>query len=453
MGGSESLEVPAEFAAFHERFSARFVRAEVRERSARYLQGLLGPVERKNGWQLAEAAGERDPAGMQRLLYAAAWEADEVLGDYQTWAVEQFGNPAAIVVFDETGFVKKGTKSVGVQRQYSGTAGKVENCQVGVFMAYVTPSSHVLLDRRLYLPAVWSDDPARRTEAQVPASTTFQTIPQLALAMLRAAWQRGVPQAWVAADEAYGKDPAFLTALEQHGQRYVIAVATTAPVWAERPNVVVGPRGGRHLAAEASPVTTAAAIVAGWPAAAWQRLIVGMGTKGPRVYDWAAARVVASRDQLPGPALWLVARRSPNDPAEVAYYLAFAPPETPLATLAEVAAARWPVEQCFEEAKGETGLDHYEVRSWHSWHRHITLAMLAHGFLAWQRREAGGKSSLSRRPGIRTRAGAAERTRTAASARGAAATPTALASVSRRVVAVAPTPSVHCPAGPLPLAG
>jgi SRSO17 transposase len=150
MGASESLEVPAEFAAFHERFSARFVRAEVRERSARYLQGLLGPVERKNGWQLAEAAGERDPAGMQRLLYAAAWEADEVLGDYQTWAVEQFGNPAAIVVFDETGFVKKGTKSVGVQRQYSGTAGKVENCQVGVFMAYVTPSSHVLLDRRLY---------------------------------------------------------------------------------------------------------------------------------------------------------------------------------------------------------------------------------------------------------------------------------------------------------------
>jgi hypothetical protein len=287
--------------------------------------------------------------------------------------------------------VKKGEKSVGVQRQYSGTAGKVENCQVGVFLAYVTSHGHVLLDRRLYLPEVWANDPARRAEAKVPETVAFATMPQLALAMLEHAWAQGVPHAWVTADERYGGDPQLLAALEARDAHYVLAVRSTTRVWPADTTVVSASDRLRVLQATTPEPATVAAVVAGWEGDHWQRLVVGAGSKGPRVYDWAAARVVASRGGWPGPTLWLLARRSATDRAEVTYYLAQAPADTPLATLARVAAWRWPVEQCFEEAKGEAGLDHYEVRHWHSWHRHITLAMLAHGFVAWQRREAGEK--------------------------------------------------------------
>jgi SRSO17 transposase len=381
----------AAFAAYQARFAPFFRRAEARERSRRYLTGLLAPVERKNGWQVAEAVGEADPQGIQRLLYEAVWDADAVRDAYQQFIVETFGEPEAILVVDETGFVKKGEKSVGVQRQYSGTTGKVENCQVGVFLAYVTSHGHVLLDRRLYLPEVWASDPARRAEAKVPEAVTFATMPQLALAMLAHAWAQGVPHAWVTADERYGGDPQLLAALEARDARYVLAVPSTTRVWPADTTVVAASDRLRVLQAPTPEPATVAAVVAGWERDHWQRLVVGAGSKGPRVSDWAAARVVASRGGWPGPPLWLLARRSVTDPTEVAYYLAQAPADMPLATLARVAAWRWPVEQCFEEAKGEAGLDHYEVRHWHSWHRHITLAMLAHGFVAWQRREAGEK--------------------------------------------------------------
>lgn len=388
----------AAFEAYHARFAPYFRRSEARSRSRRYLQALLGPVERKNGWQLAEAVGERDPQGMQRLLYEAQWDTDAVLAAYQAFVWEEFGDADAVLVVDETGFVKKGDQSVGVQRQYSGTAGKVENCQLGVFLAYVSPRGHVLLDRQLYLPAVWAADAARRAAAKVPETVPFATMPALARAMLERVWAAGIPHAWVVGDERYGNDPALVAALEQHRSRYVLAVSCTARVWPAGTRLDDGGPGLQILHAPTPTPVAVAAIVAGWDPSAWQRLTVGAGSKGPRVYDWAAARVVANRDQWPGPDLWLLARRSPSDPADLAYYLSNAPADTPLRELARVAASRWPVEQCFEEAKGETGLDQYEVRGWPSWHRHITLSMLAHGFLAWQRREAGEKGAAHARP-------------------------------------------------------
>jgi SRSO17 transposase len=400
------------FAAYHARFAPFFARSEARERSARYLHGLLGAVERKNGWQLAEAAGETDPAGMQRLLYEAVWDAEAVRAAYAAFVVETFGDPTAVLVLDETGFLKKGTKSVGVARQYSGTAGKVENCQVGVFLAYVTPTSQVLVDRRLYLPQQWADDAYRRAQARVPEAVTFQTKPELGLAMVDAARAQGLVHAWVTADEGYGGVPSFLEALEQRGERYVVAVPHSTLVWPAATRVVPGP-GRMHILQAPQPAPqTVAQVVAGWDAAQWQRQTVGAGAKGPRVYDWAALLVVASRQQWPGPPLWLLARRSTSDPTDLAYYLAHAPADTPLHVLADVAGSRWPVEQCFEEAKGETGLDQYEVRGWPSWHRHITLAMLAHSFLASQRR-AAGKKGAARRVGAGRGAGTHQRARSA----------------------------------------
>jgi len=430
------------FAAYHARFAFAFARAEPRTRSHRYLRALLAPVERKNGWQLAEAMGESDPLGAQRLLYEAVWDADAVRDAYQQFVIDQFGDPDAVLVLDETGFLKKGTKSVGVQRQYSGTAGKVENCQLGVFLAYVTARGHVLLDRRLYLPQGWAEDPDRRARAHVPPAVTFATMPQLGLAMLDHAQAQGVVAAWVTADERYGGDPAFRAALEARGQRYVLAVPCTTPVWPTGTRVVARPDGVQVLRAPTPDPVPVAAEVATWPPEAWQRLAVAAGAKGPREYDWAAARVPVSAGGWPGPECWLLARRSVSDPTEVAYYLAHAPADTPLRTLARVAAQRWPVEQCFEEAKGEAGLDQYEVRGWPSWHRHITLAMLAHAFLAWQRQEAG-KKSPARGTGPAQCAGVTP------AASNHAAAPSAVACVSAGVVALATAPPSAGPPGPL----
>ena len=396
---SEALAQWAEaFEAFHARLAPLFTRREPREQAGKYLRGLLGPVERKNGWHMAEAVGDATPDRTQRLLYRVDWDADAARDELQAFVRETFGDPEGIGVVDETGFLKKGTASAGVQRQYSGTAGKVENCQVATVLSYVSPRGHTFLDRRLYLPERWCADGARRAQAKVPAALTFQTKPEQAAAMLGHAWAQGVPMRWVTGDEVYGDAPALRETIEAHGRWYVLAVSATTPVWTERPPVE-GPRRGRNgrprtkprLAPAAAPATTVAAVVAAWPAEQWQRFSVAEGEKGPRVSDWARARVVESRHGLPGPEVWLLARRSLSDPTDVAYYLALAPVATTLAQLAGVAATRYTVEQCIEEAKGETGFDHYEVRHWHSWYRHITLSMLAHAWLAAVRRTADEK--------------------------------------------------------------
>ena len=363
-----------ELEALHDRIAPRFARPEVRARAGRYLWGLLEPVERRNGWQLAERIGELRPDGVQRLLNGARWDADEVRDDLRAYVVEHLGDPEATLVIDETGFLKKGEKSVGVARQYSGTAGKVENCQIGVFLAYAAPrGGRAFLDRALYLPEEeWAEDQSRREAAGVPEEVEFATKGELARKMLERAFAAEVPASWVTADEVYGNDGALRRWLEARGRSYVLAVSRSHPL----ATLLSGSRRAEEIVAEAPPE-------------AWERVEVGAGSKGMRLYDWARARLPYLAEERW--AQWLLVRRSVSSPEEMAYYRAYAPEEIPLAELARVAATRWTIEECFERAKGEVGLDHYEVRRWEGWHRHITLCLLAHAFLELTRTRANGE--------------------------------------------------------------
>jgi SRSO17 transposase len=355
----------------HARIAGRFARAEPRRRVLAYLRGLLGNVGRKNGWQLAEHAGEATPDGMQRLLATADWDPDLVRDDLRAYAVEQLGDPGAVLVVDETGFLKKGTTSVGVQRQYSGTAGKVDNCQLGVFLAYAGPRGRAFIDRELYLPRCWTDDPARCRAARVPVAVAFRTKPQLARVMLERALDAGAPAAWVTADEAYGGDPALRCWLEARGMSYVLAVKCTEPL------AIPGSDGSARASAEQ--------LAAGVPAEQWVTASAGHGAKGRRLYDWT--RVELALPAAAGTARWLLVRRSRSD-GQLAFYACFATAGTSLLGLVRVAGARWAIEEGFEQAKGEVGLDHYEVRRWPGWYRHVTLALLAHAFLVVARGQA-----------------------------------------------------------------
>jgi SRSO17 transposase len=406
MTAEELDEWGVDFFAFCARFHDVFGRKESRTQARKYLRGLLSSVSRKNGWQLAEAMGDKVPDPTQRLLYRTLWSADWARDILQEYIIEVFADEDGIGVVDETGFIKKGTRSVGVKRQYSGTAGKIDNCQMGTFLSYTTSKGHVFLDRRLYLPEDWCTDSERRAQAKVPEDVVFQTKPEQALAMLQDAWQRGVPMRWVAGDEVYGESTQLRDGIAASGRWYVLGVRTVMPVWIGCPAVVEPaaqergrPRTKVRLADDAVPATTVKEMVAHWPASRWQRLAVMEGEKGRITYDWACQRVVESRDKLPGPDAWLLVRRSVSDPNEMAYYLSNAPGDMPLEKLAQVASTRYTVEQCIEEAKGETGLDDYEVRYWHSWQRHITLSMMAHTWLAAVRHKAtekkGGLSPFS----------------------------------------------------------
>ena len=357
--------------ALHVRIAGRFARAEPRRRALAYLRGLLGNVGRKNGWQLAEHAGERTPDGMQRLLATADWDPDRVRDDLRAYVVERLGDVGAVLVVDETGFLKKGTTSVGVQRQYSGTAGKVDNCQLGVFLAYASPRGRAFIDRELYLPECWTDDPPRCRAARVPEQVGFRTKPQLAQLMLERALDAGVPASWVTADEVYGGSPTLRQWLEGRGVSYVLAVKCTEPL------AISGPEG---------PVrATAEQLAAAVPAEQWVTASAGQGAKGRRLYDWT--RIQLATPVTSEMARWLLVRRSRRD-GELAFYACSGPAGTSLVGLVRVAGTRWAVEEGFEQAKGEVGLDHYEVRKWPGWYRHITLALLAHAFLAVTRAQA-----------------------------------------------------------------
>jgi len=348
------------------RLGPRFGRVEVRRRAGAYLRGLLAPVERKNGWQLAEAAGDARPDGMQDFLARMRWDADAVRDDLRSYVVEHLGDPGAVLVLDETGFVKKGTKSAGVQRQYSGTAGRIENCQIGVFLAYASRHGRALIDRVLYLPESWAGDAGRREEAGVPTEIVFATKPKLGRAMLERAFAAGVPCIWVTGDSVYGADHSLRRAVEKSGRGYVLAVTS-----------------GQHLGLKP---------VADWledvPGRAWKRLSAGDGAKGPRLYDWVW--LPYRSDTARGWKRGLLIRRQIAKPDEFTFYLTLSPEGSTLADLVRVAGTRWTIEACFEAAKGETGLDQYEVRSWTGWHRHVTFAMLAHAYLAVLRRAAIG---------------------------------------------------------------
>jgi len=354
----------AELDRLHERVSGRFVRSEPRARMREYVSGLVAGLERKNGWTLAEHAGEGSPDGMQRLLRWADWDVDGLRDDVRDHVVEQFGDPAAVLILDDTGFIKKGTRSAGVQRQYSGTAGRVENCQIGVFAAYATDCGHALIDRELYLPESWTTDRDRCRGADIPDEREFLTKPRLGMAMLERAFAARVPFAWVTADEAYGQVKYLRVWLEQHDAAYVLAT--------KRNDTLITTDG--LLGAE----QRADVLIEALNSRAWRRLSVGAGAHGPRLYDWA--RVPIRIGWRAGRGHWLLARRSISDPTEIAYYVCYGPRRSTLVDLAWTAGTRWRIEECFAQAKNEAGLDHYQVRSYRAWYAHITLSMLA---LAW----------------------------------------------------------------------
>jgi SRSO17 transposase len=361
-----------------ERIGPRFARAEPRVRAGVYVRGLLSAAERKNGWTLAEQAGDATPDAMQRLLNHADWNADQVRDDLRDYVVEHLGDEAAVLVIDETGFLKKGSKSAGVARQYSGTAGRIENCQIGVFLAYATPAGRTFLDRELYLPRAWTEDRARCTEAGIDAGVEFRTKPELAAMMLARALEAGVPAGWVAGDEVYGQNAALRLALEERGLPYVLGVPVNQHV--------IATVDGRPADVRVDALSAAVGE------SAWTRLSAGAGAKGPRLYDWV--RIPIRPLSEPG-RYWLLVRRRLTD-GELAHYLCFCPPTAALADLVAVAGARWAIEESFESGKGEVGLDHYQVRRYDAWYRHITLACLAHAFLTVTRATVGDPKGQAR---------------------------------------------------------
>lgn len=360
--------VVGELDRVHERIAGRFTRSEPRARAREYVSGLVAGLERKNGWTLAERAGEVSPDGMQRLLRRADWDVDGVRDDVRDYVIEQLGDRQGVLIGDETGFIKKGRRSAGVQRQYSGTAGRTENCQIGTFLAYASVHGHALIDRELYLPESWTNDRDRCRAADIPDEVEFATKPRQLMAMLARAFDAGVPFAWVTADEAYGQAPYLRDWLEQRDVSYVLAIKCKDPLTTQNDD---------HRRADE--------LIAALPARAWRRwrrLSVGAGAHGPREYDWA--RLPIRHHWRAGRGHWLLARRSltrnTKGEHEVAYYVCYGPRRSGLVDLAWVAGSRWHVEECFQQAKNEAGLDHYQVRSWRAWYAHITLSMLA---LAW----------------------------------------------------------------------
>jgi len=356
-----------------ERVSGCFGRSELRLRVAAYVRGLLGSVQRKNSWQLAEHVGDATPHGFQRLLGRASWDANVLRDEVAHYAADHLlaEGEGGVLIIDETGFLKKGDKSVAVQRQYSGTAGRIENCQVGVFLALVGSRGRALIDRELYLPKSWCEDEERLHEAGVPKEITFATKPKLAQAMIGRALDApgsGLAPRWVLGDAVYGNDYNTRRFLDNRGQAYVLAVSCQQRLWVEfQPQRVD-------------------AIADGIADDDWFRFSVAEGGKGPRVYDWAAGRFGSPTDV--GLTRWLLVRRSVDHSTDRAYYLCAAPPDATAQDLAVAAGQRWAIETCFQTAKQEAGLDEYEVRSWTGWHRHVTLSMLAVAFLAAVRAQA-----------------------------------------------------------------
>jgi SRSO17 transposase len=347
-----------------ERIGPLFERSETRERAKSYLQGLLSQIKRKNSWQLAEEMGELNPYGVQYLLNRAVWDADKMRDIILEYVREKIGDENGVGALDETGFVKKGDKSVGVQRQYSGTAGRTENCQIGVFLSYTSKFGHTLIDRELYLPKSWIQEPERCREANIPEGVKFATKPELAIKMIDRILESKIPIAWFVGDSIYGSSRKLRSFLEKKQKAYALAVQC-------KEQVVVAEKKQRvdEVAAALAPGD-------------WQCLSAGAGSKGPRLYNWA---VIPLKDTgIVGWGHYLVIRQSIENgekDTDTAYVLVFAPLGTPLQKMVEVIGNRWTVEECFQIGKSEVGLDEYEVRSWQGWYRHITFCMLAMAFL------------------------------------------------------------------------
>jgi SRSO17 transposase len=366
----EAVGWAAETDKLLDRMAGRFARVETRRRAGWFVRALLADLPRKNCWSVAEHAGEADPYGMQHFLSRASWDTDGVRDDLRDYVVAHLGDTDGVLVIDETGDVKKGACTVGVQRQYTGTAGRIENSQVAVYLAYATDRGHALIDRELYLPTSWTEDPQRMTAAGVPEDLTFATKPALATGMLTLALRAGVPARWVAGDEVYGADPDLRAELEAQQIGYVLAVGCD-----------------RRIPTAAGPIR-ADELAAGLPRRAWHRLSAGPGAKGERFYDWAwishddpACDRVERDDLLDTQSWWLLIRRHRHT-GELAFYRCYSPHPVPLRQLVRVAGRRWIIEEAFQAGKGLAGLDEHQVRCWTSWRRWTLLAMIGHALLA-----------------------------------------------------------------------
>jgi SRSO17 transposase len=352
-----------EFSAVIDRIAPRFARYEPLRHAAELMAGMVSGLDRKNCWTIAEHRGDATPDGLQHLLSRAKWDADAVRDDLRDYVVDAFGDPGAVLVVDETGDVKKGVHSVGVQRQYTGTAGRIENAQVAVYLTYAAPRGHALVDRALYLPKSWAGDPDRCDAAGIPTDKrSFATKPALATTLIARAVSAKIPAAWVAGDEVYGADPRLRAAIRGHGLGYVLAIAAN-----------------RRVPTAAGPIRVDA-LPARLPTRAWQKHSAGTGSHGHRYYSWAWIALEPEDDTDTGCHHLLIRRNDAT--GELAYLRCYSPRPAPLHTLVSVAGQRWRIEESFQAAKGLAGLDQHQVRRWTSWHRWTTLAMLAHAFLA-----------------------------------------------------------------------
>lgn len=382
-----------ELGAYHAIFSPLFQRREQREWAETYLHGLLLDIPRKSIEPMLLHLRGADPnaiRAVQQFLSDGPWDDDPIL--HQLWReiADDLSDQDAVLVVDGSDFPKQGKESVGVKRQYCGQLGKIANCQAGVFLAYASTHGYALLDRRLYLPEEWFEDAyaERRAACGIPETTTFATKPQLSLAMIQAVLQAGVlPCRWVAGDEAFGDNTELLDQIAALGKWYFCEVAHDTRVWQQRPATIQPVWSGRgrkptrpQLASDAAAAVTVANLAASLTVNAWRRYTIQEGSQGPQIADFAFVRVVAVREGLPGPDVWLVLRRSLSD-GELKTYLSNAPPEVTPARLVRTSGMRWPIESCFEVGKQELGMGDYEVRSWRGWHHHMTLVLLALAFL------------------------------------------------------------------------
>lgn len=407
MTEQELLALKPELDRFLAKYAPLFGRPENADHARRFVQGLLHQGERRSVENIAQAIAGGNVRNLQAFLTTGAWHDAQVLAHMRHDVLAVLAEEDAVCNYDETGFPKKGTQSVGVKRQYSGTLGRTDNCQIGVFANYCSSKGHTFLDRRLFLPQEWAEDKARRQQAGVPESVIFRTKPELALEMLSVAVAEGVPFRWVGGDSVYGDSPTFVQGVRQLGKWYVVDTSADARVWTAEPQVIPAEqrpkpkRGGRPctqplVVGEAKRVDE---VIAALPATAWSRVSVAEGSQGPRVYEYAELWVWFSEGGLPGPKERLLARRSLAQEPELKYHRSNAPTEVLLAKLATVRGTRWTIEEDIQSGKGECGLDEYETRGWVGWHHHTALSLLALAFLVLQKQRVGEKRGAADRTG------------------------------------------------------
>ncbi len=406
MDEQQLLALKPELDRFLDGFAPLFGVAQNQAHARSFVQGLLRQGERRNSENIAEAIAGCNVRNVQAFIATGAWQDGALLAQMRGCVLAALADDDAVCNYDETGFPKKGTKSVGVKRQYSGTLGRTDNCQIGVFANYCSARGHTFMDRRLFLPQEWADDETRREEAGVPKAVVFRTKPELALEMLTVAVNEGVRFRWVGGDSVYGDSPTFVQGVRQLGKWYVVDTSADARVWTEQPQVI--PPGQRPRPKRGRPCTQPLVVgvakrvdevIAALPAKAWRRVTVAEGSQGPRVYEYAGVWVWFSEEGLPGPKERLLVRRSISQEPELKYHRSNAPAEVLLEKLAAVRGTRWTIEEDIQSAKGECGLDEYETRGWVGWHHHTALAMLALAFLVLQKQRLGEKRGTDECPG------------------------------------------------------